>query len=222
MNTFLSYNLLSKRNDLKIEIESIPNIYHSKKTDALIKWVGILEAFESIKNNYDTIVNIGCGIDSLPIYFSKFSDNCYAIDLGEINPENKNHNIKSRNINFFDWNELTDNSVDIFIDSCAVTHFNVESNSEYKNIGITKTFEKVSSLLKDGGYFIITTDCVAEDTDSTEFVTPNYWIDSAKKYNMFLKTDFINPDDENYNNIPFGFVYNNYNLKVIRLIFQKI
>lgn len=223
MNTLLSIDILHTKKELKQKIENIPNHHHEKKIDAMIKWVGILEAFESIENKYDTIVNIGCGLDSLPLYFKSYCNNCYAIDLGLINPDYSKNDIRVRQMNFFDWNELPAESVDVFIDSCAVTHFDIKSENEFKNIGIKKTFEKVSELLKKGGYFIITSDCVSEETDSIEFVQPQYWIDIAKNVNLILTSDFTQPSPVANNvNIPFSFVYNRYNLKVLRLVFQKM
>ena len=221
MNTLLPYNLLERRNDLTQKINNIPNIYHEKKTYSLIKWVGILEAFETIEKRYDTIVNLGSGLDSLPLYLKNYCDNCYAIDLCQINPEYTNKNILAREINFFDWDELEGESVDIFIDSCAVTHFKVEEGNGYKNIGIKLVFEKISFLLKKGGYFIITSDCVNEITDSLEFVTPEYWIDLAQQFGMTLTSEYVKPIPEDINNIPFGFVHSVYNLKILRLFFQK-
>ena len=141
MNTLLSENILNTKKELKQKIENIPNLYHEKKIDAMIKWVGILEAFETIENKYDVIVNIGCGLDSLPLYLKPFCEQCYALDMGLINPEYSKNNILVRHTNFFDWNELPAESVDIFIDSCAVTHFDIKSENGFKNIGIKNTFE---------------------------------------------------------------------------------
>ena len=223
MNTLLSENILNAKKELKQKIENIPNPYHEKKIDAMIKWVGILEAFETIENKYDVIVNIGCGLDSLPLYLKPFCEQCYALDMGLINPEYSKNNILVRHTNFFDWNELPAESVDIFIDSCAVTHFDIKSENGFKNIGIKNTFEKISHLLKKGGYFIITSDCVSENTDSIEFVQPQYWIDIAKSMNLILTSEFVHPPlNSNHENTPFSFVYNRYNLKILRLMFQKI
>jgi hypothetical protein len=223
MNTLLSENILNAKKELKQKIENIPNPYHEKKIDAMIKWVGILEAFETIENKYDVIVNIGCGLDSLPLYLKPFCEQCYALDMGLINPEYSKNNILVRHTNFFDWNELPAESVDIFIDSCAVTHFDIKSENGFKNIGIKNTFEKISHLLKKGGYFIITSDCVSENTDSIEFVQPQYWIDIAKSMNLVLTSEFVHPPlNLNHENTPFSFVYNRYNLKILRLMFQKI
>ena len=223
MNTLLSANILNTKKELKQKIENIPNLYHEKKVDAMIKWVGILEAFETIENNYDTIVNIGCGMDSLPLYLKPFCNQCYALDMGLINQEYSKNGIIVRQTNFFDWNELPAESVDIFIDSCAVTHFDIKSANGFKNVGIKNTFEKVSYMLKKGGYFIITSDCVSENTDSIEFVQPQYWIDIAKSMNLVLTSDFVHPSlASNDANTPFSFLYGKYNLKILRLMFQKI
>jgi hypothetical protein len=223
MNTLLSANILNTKKELKQKIENIPNPHHEKKVDAMIKWVGILEAFETIENKYDVIVNIGCGLDSLPLYLKPFCEQCYALDMGLINPEYSKNDIIVRQTNFFDWNELPAESVDIFIDSCAVTHFDIKSANGFKNVGIKNTFEKVSHLLKKGGYFIITSDCVSENTDSIEFVQPQYWIDIAKSMNLVLTSEFVHPTlHSNHANTPFSFVYNRYNLKILRLMFQKM
>lgn len=224
MNTLLSTTLLETKKELKQKIENIPNLYHEKKIDAMIKWVGVLEAFETIEKHYDIIVNIGCGLDSLPLYLKPFCNQCYALDLGLINPEYAKNDVKVRQMNFFDWNELPAESVDIFIDSCAVTHFDMRTVDGFKNIGIQKTMEKVSYLLKKGGYFIITSDCVNEETDSIEFVSPQYWIDIAKSMGLVLTSDYVEPSSkpDHSLHVPFHFVYGKYDLKILRLMFQKI
>jgi hypothetical protein len=150
-------------------------------------------------------------------------DNQIVVKIKYCDKEYSKNGIIVRQTNFFDWNELPAESVDIFIDSCAVTHFDIKSANGFKNVGIKNTFEKVSYMLKKGGYFIITSDCVSENTDSIEFVQPQYWIDIAKSMNLVLTSDFVHPSlASNDANTPFSFLYGKYNLKILRLMFQKI
>ena len=59
---------------------------------------------------------------------------------------------------------IDDESVDIFIDSCAVTHFKPSGNNGWKEVA-----ENVYRSLKPGGKFIVSSD-VDENVDEGEFI----------------------------------------------------
>jgi hypothetical protein len=129
-----------------------------------------------------------------------------------------------RNTCFFKWNEIADNSIDLFIDGCSITHFEGKTDGTYKNVGIKKCFDKMYKLLKPGGYIIIVSDCIDnlyiptnEIINLNEFIMPQEWIRIAESSKLHLISDYIY--DKNISED--AFIIEKYNLKVCRLVFRK-
>ena len=83
------------------------------------------------------------------------------------------YNIPSRSVidmsvetmsKLYELKNIDDESVDIFIDSCAVTHFKPSGNNGWKEVA-----ENVYRSLKPGGKFIVSSD-VDENVDEGEFI----------------------------------------------------
>ena len=85
-------------------------------------------------------------------------------------------------------------SVDVFIDSCAVTHFAPSENTGWKQVA-----EGVSNALKPGGKFIVSSDVDLESSDG-EFISPKRIIEIMEENDLNLMhpykavgTDFDTP-----------------------------
>ena len=85
-------------------------------------------------------------------------------------------------------------SVDVFIDSCAVTHFAPSENSGWKQVA-----EGVSKALKPDGKFILSSDVDLGAVDG-EFITPQRIIEIMEENDLNLMhsykavgTDFDTP-----------------------------
>ena len=90
-----------------------------------------------------------------------------------------------------------DNEVDIFIDGCAVTHFNSNPDAEVPNQGWRSIFKEVHRVMKPTGYFIVTSDVRLEGTDHTgEFISPEQIIQMADACGLALTSEFDYNRDE--------------------------
>ena len=73
--------------------------------------------------------------------------------------------------------DYEDDSVDIFLDSCSVTHFNFINNS---NPGWANVFRSVQRILKPGGFFIVSSDIRFDKERIGEFILPETIVKTAE------------------------------------------
>lgn len=149
--------------------------YIDLNNDALWKWSSILYALYNIGiKETDTVVDIGGGRSPLT---KILSNKCHIINVdnagrnGNWFPLNdrdeyiKSTGIKSitenityADMDFFDWCKTReDNSVDFFLDSCSVIHFNI-CTGKSKNDGCHRVRQEVTRILKSGGHFVVASD----------------------------------------------------------------
>lgn len=72
MNTLLTNEFLETsdlRKTIHAAISQLPRSDHSMKKDALLKWIGIIEIYHLLDLNAKTLVDVGCGVSPLSIYF---------------------------------------------------------------------------------------------------------------------------------------------------------
>ena len=151
--------------------ENFPHRDLWAKPDAMLKWISILREFKSIGGEKLKVVDLGAGPASLPHIISSLGHDVTAIDIADIN-----HLVKQSLVKMvlgdvlYELKNIEDESVDVFIDSCAVTHFKPSGNAGWKEVA-----EHVHRALKPGGKFIVSSD-VDENVDEGEFIkTKNSW-----------------------------------------------
>ena len=87
--------------------------------------------------------------------------------------------------------EYEDNSVDIFMDGCAVTHFNDSSDENTPNKGWRSIFEALKRVMKPGGYFICFSDIVVgTETVTGEFIIPEDIVRMAEESGLILTSEY--------------------------------
>ena len=135
------------------------------------------------------VVDLGAGPASLPHIISSLGHDVTAIDIADID-----HLVNQSLVKMvlgdvlYELKEIPDESIDVFIDSCAVTHFDPSGYSENK--GWREVAYGVSRALKSGGRFILSSDVDLSATGG-EFITPQRIIDIMKENGLELTSPFV-------------------------------
>ena len=162
--------------------------------DAILKWISILREFKSIGGSNLKVVDLGAGPASLPHIISSLGHDVTAIDIADID-----HLVQQSLVKMvlgdvlYELKEIPDESVDVFIDSCAVTHF--DPKGYYENRGWREVAYGVSRALKSGGRFILSSD-VDLYARGGEFITPQRIIEIMKENGLDLTSPFVVTDND--------------------------
>ena len=162
--------------------------------DAILKWISILREFKSIGGSNLKVVDLGAGPASLPHIISSLGHDVTAIDIADID-----HLVQQSLVKMvlgdvlYELKEIPDESVDVFIDSCAVTHF--DPKGYYENKGWKEVAYGVSRALKSGGRFILSSD-VDLYARGGEFITPQRIIEIMKENGLDLTSPFVVADND--------------------------
>ena len=162
--------------------------------DAILKWISILREFKSIGGSNLKVVDLGAGPASLPHIISSLGHDVTAIDIADID-----HLVQQSLVKMvlgdvlYELKEIPDESVDVFIDSCAVTHF--DPKGYYENKGWREVAYGVSRALKSGGRFILSSDADLYATGG-ELITPQRIIEIMKENGLDLTTPFVVSDND--------------------------
>ena len=162
--------------------------------DAILKWISILREFKSIGGSNLKVVDLGAGPASLPHIISSLGHDVTAIDIADID-----HLVQQSLVKMvlgdvlYELKEIPDESVDVFIDSCAVTHFDPKGYYEIK--GWKEVAYGVSRALKSGGRFILSSD-VDLYARGGEFITPQRIIEIMKDNGLDLTSPFVVTDND--------------------------
>ena len=162
--------------------------------DAILKWISILREFKSIGGSNLKVVDLGAGPASLPHIISSLGHDVTAIDIADID-----HLVQQSLVKMvlgdvlYELKEIPDESVDVFIDSCAVTHF--DPKGYYENRGWRDVAYGVSRSLKSGGRFILSSD-VDLYAKGGEFITPQRIIEIMKENGLNLTSPFVVSDND--------------------------
>ena len=162
--------------------------------DAILKWISILREFKSIGGNNLKVVDLGAGPASLPHIISSLGHDVTAIDIADIDHLVQQSLLKMvLGYVLYELKEIPDESVDVFIDSCAVTHF--DPKGYYENQGWREVAYGVSRALKSGGRFILSSDVDLYATGG-EFITPQRIIEIMKENGLDLTSPFVVTDND--------------------------
>jgi SAM-dependent methyltransferase len=222
----MKYNRILNINDL-IEFKKIieekrysitfPHIDLWTKDDAILKWISIIEEITTIQQENLKIVDLGCCDGCVPHILSYKGHDVTGIDIQKVNHLCVGSKAKLIvNDVFSELKNFKDNDVNVFVDSCAVTHFDTKFSNSIYNFGWEKVGKEIYRILKNNGKFVITTDCNT-DNDFGEFIKPIKIIEILESCGLKLDA----PYENQYENTDFYFNYNSQKLKVVSLAFVK-
>ena len=206
--------------------------------DMPFKYVNIINTLKKIQENnhvnFTTLVEPGCAYSSLSAYLTKLFNlsTVYLFDFANVSGKNiqeEQHQIFSNNKlnntiikfhpgDFFEnISKIPDNSIDIVIDGCSITHFcGSKGGLESWNKFASGIYNKLSS----NGYIVLSTDInnhhdIENAVGATEeFLYPQDIINIFLKYNYEI---VFNPIISN-NVITLGTMYS---LRVLHICFRK-
>jgi len=196
-------------------LDKFPHInWHSD--DAIMKWGLIADYFEKINKTEKKVVDLGCSNSPLPHIISSLGYEVSAIDISDINHAFSGSLVRMiLNDALTEIKDMQDNTVDYFVDSCAVTHFNNSHTNKINNQGWKDIAEQIHRVLKPGGKFIIVSD-VDIKNEFGEFIKPELVVKLIESSGLSLigSCDYSEPD-------PFTIHCGEYTLQVANFIFEK-
>ena len=158
--------------------------------DCYTKWASILMMFDQIKTDKMKVVDLGTGEGPLPHIISDQGHDVTGVDNMRVDHPFGSSlvvMILKDAIEFF--RDIEDESVDVFTDSCSVTHFDFGRG---QNPGWKSVLSGVYQKLKPGGYFLIATDCHyrPERKRNGEFLLGDEIAATAKECGFTLTPEF--------------------------------
>lgn len=226
-------------------VNAIMKNEYDKLRDLPFKYINILRHLDNlVKNNKLVVKNIadpGCAYSSISAYISKLYnvENAYMFDFDNVsgyNIRNEQQKIFQETgartkIHFYggdyfsNVSNIPDNSIDLVIDGCSITHFCGDKDGS----GIsswTKFCKLIYPKLTTEGYVIISSDIKDVDTNdqtntienisgaTAEFLYPNDIIKIFNENGFILVDTPIISNDRIVSS-------NSYALRVISLVFAK-
>ena len=162
-----------------------------RNDDATIKWSGSEIIFDKLAKEGMKVVDLGAGDGPVAHMISNKGYDVVGVDV-KIWPfgyQSLAVMVTKDAIEFV--KEYEDNSVDIFMDGCAVTHFNDSSDENTPNKGWRSIFEALKRVMKPGGYFICFSDIKCDDqTVIGEFIRPEDIVRMAEESGLTLTSDY--------------------------------
>jgi SAM-dependent methyltransferase len=184
--------------------------------DALMKWILIADYFEKLDETGKTVVDLGCSSSPLPHIVSSLGHDVTGIDISDVSHPFSGSLVRMiLNDALAEVTNMQDNTVDYFVDSCAVTHFNRAHTNKINNQGWKDIAEQVHRVLKPGGKFIIVSD-VDIKNEFGEFIKPELVVKLIESSGLSLigSCDYSEPD-------PFTIHCGEYTLQIANFIFEK-
>ena len=162
-----------------------------RNDDATIKWTGSEIIFDKLGREGMKVVDLGAGDGPVAHMISNKGYDVVGVDV-KIWPfgyQSLAVMVTKDAIEFV--KEYEDNSVDIFMDGCAVTHFNDSSDENTPNKGWRSIFEALKRVMKPGGYFICFSDIqLGTETVTGEFIIPEDIVRMAEESGLTLTSEY--------------------------------
>ena len=193
-----------------------------RNDDATVKWTGSAIIFDKISYGKSQdfikegvkVVDLGAGDGPVAHMISHRGYDVVGVD---VKPWNFGYQslavmVTKDAIEFV--REYEDNSVDIFMDGCAVTHFNDSSDENTPNKGWRSIFEALKRVMKPGGYFICFSDIqLGTETVTGEFIIPEDIVRMAEESGLTLTSEYNYSRDDRFSH--------SCNLGVASFVFTK-
>ena len=158
--------------------------------DCYTKWASILMMFDKIKKDGMKIVDLGTGEGPLPHVISDQGYDVTGVDNMRIDHPFKTSLVQMVLRDAIEFlTDIEEESVDVFTDSCSVTHFDFGGGD---NPGWKSVLSGVYQKLKPGGYFLIASDChyLLERKTNGEFLLGEEIAATAKECGFTLTPEF--------------------------------
>ena len=185
-----------------------------RNDDATIKWAGSEIIFDKLAKDGMKVVDLGAGDGPVAHMISNKGYDVVGVDV-KIWPfgyQSLAVMVTKDAIEFV--KEYEDNSVDIFMDGCAVTHFNDSSDENTPNKGWRSIFEALKRVMKPGGYFICFSDIQCGDPCIGEFIIPEDIVRMAEESGLILTSEYNYSRDDRFSH--------SCNLGVASFVFTKL
>jgi len=185
-----------------------------RNDDATIKWTGSMIIFDKLAKEGMRVVDLGAGDGPVVHMIADRGYDVVGVDVKawDFPYQSLAVMVTKDAIEFV--REYEDNSVDIFMDGCAVTHFNDSGDEQTPNRGWRSIFEALKRVMKPGGYFICFSDIqCGDETVIGEFIRPEDIVRMAEESGLTLTSDYY------YSRID-RFVHSS-NLGVASFVFTK-
>ena len=181
----------------------VENYKHPHETwgndDATIKWVGSALIFDKLARKGMRVVDLGAGDGPVA---HMIADRGYDVVGVDVQPWSFGYQslavmVTKDAIEFV--REYEDNSVDIFMDGCAVTHFNDSGDEQTPNRGWRSIFEALKRVMKPGGYFICFSDIqLGTETVTGEFIIPEDIVRMGEESGLTLTSEYNYSRDDRF------------------------
>ena len=185
-----------------------------RNNDATVKWTGSEIIFDKLAKKGMRVVDLGAGDGPVS---HMIADRGYDVVGVDVKPWSFGYQslavmVTKDAIEFV--REYEDNSVDIFMDGCAVTHFNDSGNEQTPNRGWRSIFEALKRVMKPGGYFICFSDIqCGDETVIGEFIRPEDIVRMAEESGLILTSEYNYSRDDRFSH--------SCNLGVASFVFTK-
>lgn len=185
----LVFNDYINQNNLRYEYGEKYSIHSNlwNKDDCYAKWAYCLMMFDKVKKSKVKVVDLGVGDGPVAHVISNQGYDVTGVDLTRVNHPFQSLVVMVLKDAVEFLKDYKDKTVDIFIDSCSVTHFNF---TDQDNPGWDSVFKQVHRILKSGGYFIVSSDIRLENSQIGEFIMPETIVECALANGLKLTTDF--------------------------------
>ena len=185
-----------------------------RNDDATIKWVGSMIIFDKLAKKGMRVVDLGAGDGPVAHMIADRGYDVVGVDVKSWDFPYQSLAVMVTKDAIEFVREYEDNSVDIFMDGCAVTHFNDSGDEETPNRGWRSIFEALKRVMKPGGYFICFSDIKCDDqTVIGEFIRPEDIVRMAEESGLILTSEYNYSRDDRFSH--------SCNLGVASFVFTK-
>ena len=181
--------------------------------DATVKWVTSMVMFDKIKQRGMKVIDLGAGDGPVVHMVSDRGYDVVGVDVKKYDFKYQSLAVMVTKDAIEFVREYEDNSVDIFMDGCAVTHFNDSGDEETPNRGWRSIFEALKRVMKPGGYFICFSDIQCGDPCIGEFIIPEDIVRMAEESGLILTSEYNYSRDDRFSH--------SCNLGVASFVFTK-